>query len=374
MSLISDSFALYKREMIIFRANLRQNIIRSAIFPLFIILLFGNIGSTFSGVPVAVVNYANNPQSAQFIDSLGLQGLLHVKAITTETQAFQLLNSQQVNFVIVILPGFPSTNSSTPTVHVYYSNLEFTVTQAVLPSIQQRASQFTSSQGFQSQVYEPPAAQNVVTSSPVSNANGNYKNFLFSGVIGMVLVFSALFGGGISLITDRLQGSIKSFLVAPINKSSILLGRLIAAMVQSVLYVLIVLIIGVVDGSTIAMGWIGLFWIFLLGMVLMVCFTSVSAIIASRLKNVNVYAIFSQAIGLPLWFLSGGIFPVTSLPKFLQALSVIDPMTYALDGFRWVVLQGTYPIPNIISDFGILLAFTAIVTALSIYLFKSTIE
>ena len=134
------------------------------------------------------------------------------------------------------------------------------------------------------------------------------------------------------------------------------------------------MIIGILFGSQIAMGIPGLFWIFLLGMILMVCFTSVSAILAARIKNVTSFAIFGQSIGMPLWFLAGGIFPISSLPQILQTVSVFDPMTYAVDGFRWVVQIGTYPIANIITDFSVLIAFAIITTLLSIVLFKSTID
>ncbi len=373
MSLLSDSIALYKREMLIFRANIRTNIIRSAIFPLFIILLFGYLGSGVSNVPVAVVNYANNPQSIQFINSLELQNLIVVQTVISQDQAFDLLNSGQVNFVIVILPNFPSSTGQTA-IDVYYTNVQYTETSEILPVIQQRAAQLESPQSFQSEFYEPTGSDAGVVSTPVNGASGSYKTFLFSGVIGMVIVFSALFGGGISLITDRLGGNIKSFLITPINKSAIILGRVLSGMVQSTLFVVIVLIIGIADGSTIAMGLIGLVWIFLLGAILMVCFTSVSAIIASRMKNINAYAIFSQAVGLPLWFLSGGIIPVSSFPPVLQAISVVNPMTYALDGFRRVILLGSYPIANIAVDFGVLIATAIVLTALSIFLFKSTID
>ena len=62
------------------------------------------------------------------------------------------------------------------------------------------------------------------------------------------------------------------------------------------------------------------------------------------------------------------------MAPILQTLSLVDPMTYALDGFRYVVLVGTYPLSNIITDVSVLGVFAIIFTALSIYMFKSTIE
>ena len=373
MSLLDDSISLYKREMLIFRANFRTNLIRASIFPIVIIVLFGLLGNSVSNVPIAVVNYANNAESVQFISSLSQQNLMTVQTVTTESQALSLLDSGQIYFVIVVLPNFPS-KTSQPAIQVYYTNTQYTVTSEVLPIIQERAAVFTSSVSLQSRLYSPSSGSSVVVTTPVSSATGSYKNFLFSGVIGMVLVFSALFGGGISIITDRTGGYIKAFLATPINKTSILLGRVFAGMVQSFLYVTIVLIIGIANGSNIAMGAVGLVWIYFIGILVMVCFTSLAAIIASRMKNIQAYAIISQTVGLPLWLLSGGIFPISSLPSILRPISVIDPLTYATDAFRWVILQGTFPLPSMVTDISVLVIFAAVSTYLSIRLFKSTID
>ncbi len=373
MSLLSDTLALYKREMLIFRANIRVNLIRTAIFPLFILLIFGATGQGINNVPVVVVNYANNMQSQQFINSLGSQGIMSVESVTNQNDALALLDAGKVSFVIVILPNFPTYNGQSA-VRIYYSNTQYSVTSEILPMIEQRAALFAGPGNYQVKQYLPSSTFGAALSTPVNGANGSETDFIFSGVIGMIVVFSALFAGGMGLITDRNAGFIKAYLVAPINKAAILFGRVLAGSVQSILYITVVLLIGLIFGSQIAMGWTGLFWIFLLGMILMVCFTSVSAILASRLKNVTSFAIFAQAVGLPLWFLAGGIVPVSSLPSTLQTLSIIDPMTYAVDGFRWVILVGTYPLANMITDISVLLGFAIVSTLLSVILFKSTID
>ncbi len=298
---------------------------------------------------------------------------MSVQAVTSQTDALGSLTSGKVSFVVVILPDFPTHNGQ-PAIQVYYSNTQYSVTSAILPILEQRAALFTGPGSYQAKEYLPSSTPAPTISTPVNGANGSETDFIFSGVIGMVIVFSALFAGGLGFISDRNAGFIKAYLVTPINKAAILFGRLLASVVQSILYIVVVLLIGLLFGSSIAMGIVGLFWILVLGMILMVCFTSISAIIAARLKNVTSFAIFAQAVGLPLWFLAGGILPVSSLPSALQTLSIIDPMTYAVDGFRWIVLVGTYPLQNMITDISVLLAFAIASTALSIVLFKSTID
>ena len=373
MNLLSDTISLYNREMMIFKANIRTNAARTAIFPLVILIFFSFLGAAIVNVPVVVVNYANNAQSLQLISSLSAQSLMQVQTTSTENQALSLLDSGQTDFVIVILPTFPSYNGN-PSVHVYYNNVQYSVTAAVLPAIQQHVSEFAPGSNFQSEQYLPSSSQDPAIATPLTGATGNYEDFLFSGVIGMIVVFSALFGAGLSIMSDRQGGNIKSFLITPINKSAILLGRILASAVQSVFSIIIVIAIGLLLGNTIVMGLEGVFWILVLGVLLALCMTSISLIIGSRLKNLQAFQIFGQATALPLWFISGGIFPVSSFPKILQVISVFDPMTYALDGFRYVVLEGVYPVSSMITDVGVLAVFAVIFAAISIKLFKSTID
>ncbi len=373
MSLLSDSISLYKREMLIFRANIRSNVVRTAIFPFVILIFFSFLGAAVTNVPVAVVNYANNPQSAQLVDSFSSQNLMQVYSVTDESQALAMLGAGNIDFVIVILPTFPSLGP-VPAVQVYYNNVQFSTTEVVLPAIQQDVAELSSKNNFQSQQYLPPSNPAASLDTPVTGANGDYEDFLFSGVIGMIIVFGAIFSSGLSLITDKLGGNIKTLLITPINKSAILLGRVFSSAVQSIFSIAIVIVIGLLLGNTIAMGAEGIFWILVLGILLSVCMSAISLIVASRLKNLQAFQIFGQTIALPLWFISGGIFPVSSFPPVLQAVSIFDPMTYALNGFRFVVLEGVYPLASIVTDVSVLAIFAIVTTAISIRMFKSTID
>ncbi len=376
MSLLKDSITLYNREMMIFRANIRSNFMRTAIFPIVLLVFFSFLGASISNIPVAIVNYANNMQSVQFINSLTSQSLMEIYAVTNSNQALQLLSNGQVDFVIEILPDFPAA-PGTSSVQVYYNNVQLSVTSAILPAIQSDAAKFS---GTSSVLMEPFAQLSSVNgnaasvATPVTGANGNYEDFLFSGVIGMILVFSALFGAGLSIMTDRQAGNIKSFLITPINKSAILLGRVGSSAVQAIFSIFIVIAIGLLLGNTIAMGIVGVFWIVVLGVLLAISMTSISLIIASRLKNLQAFQIFGQATALPLWFISGGLFPVTSFPQILQIISVFDPLTYAINGFRYVVLEGIYPLGSLITDITVLAVFAAVTTFISVKVFKSTID
>ena len=142
MGIAAESMTLFKRELLIFKANFRTNVVRSIIFPLVIIVFFGNIGTSLHNVPVSIVNYANNAQSLRFINALQSGQVLNVESVTNEQAALNQLQLGNVQLVIVILPNFPSQNPNVPGVQVYYSNTQPTVISGVLPMITGTADHF----------------------------------------------------------------------------------------------------------------------------------------------------------------------------------------------------------------------------------------
>lgn len=383
MGLLEDSITLYKREMLIFKANLRTNIIRSVMFPLVIIIFFGNIGNSIRNTPVAVVNYANNAQSLQFINTLSSDQVINILSVTNEQNALSLLQLGNVQLVVVILPNFPSQNKNSPGVQLYYSNTQPTVIASVLPVISSYAAHYESSGASTvstigaAQGSSPLQSQQVggeVASNSLYSTTSNYLDFLTGGLLAMVVVFSALFSGGMAYISDKQLGIIKAFLITPINKNAIVLSRVFSGATQAVLVALLALGIGMALGVTIAMGLIGLLYIIAVTIIIGMGFSGLSMIVASKVKRVDAYAIFAQAIGLPLWFISGGIVPTASLPAILAPFSVVDPLTYATEISRAVIMQGFISSGQLITDFTILIAFAAVLVLLAFRTFKSTIE
>ena len=360
----NDSFALYKREMLIFKSHFKTNIIRSLIFPLTLILILGNMGNTTGArTNIAIVNYAQNPQANQFIAELTASHSLNVMAQTNEYQAMELLKNGNVTVVVIILPSFPYTN---PGVYIYYSN-NFVELGTSLQSIESIAQSF----GVRSELsYQAPS----VVLNPTYATSASYKTFLIAGIIIMVAVFGALFGGGLSIITDKQLGNLKSFLIAPIDRRSIVMSKVFYSITLALINGTIAILIGFLDGAGIAMGAIGLVWIYALIIIVVIGFSSLTLTIASRIDKPEVYTIFANTLILPLWFISGAFFPTSALPSWLKPVSVIDPLTYATNGIRYVTMNGYYPLNLQILDFGILLAFGAVMLVLALNSLKRTIS
>ncbi len=374
MGLLGDSFTLYRREIYIFRSKLRTNIIRSIMFPLILILLLGNIGNVVSNVNTYVVNYANNPASVQFINQLTTQSTLSISGIVPQAQAMAALANNTVSLVIVILPTFPDTGQS-PSVEVYYSNSQINQIGTALPFVGSIADKFGAQvySGGQSLYQQsPPASLSIAV--PTTGTTSSYKDFLVGGIIIMVAMFGSVFGGGMTIITDRQLGNLKAFLATPINKSAIIVSKLLAGTTFAVINGAVAVAIGLLDGAGIAMGVIGIPWIFLFIVMVALGFSGVTTILASRISRIDVYTIAAQSVTLPLWFLSGAFFPTTSLPSWIYPLSVINPMTYAADGVRDVMLSGYFPANSMALDLGVMLVFIVFGIVLSFKLFKGTIE
>jgi ABC-2 type transport system permease protein len=376
MGMFEDTLNLYKREMLVFRSNLRQNIARSIIFPLIIIVILGNVGFSAHNIPVAVVNYANNPQSHNLIGALEADNLVTLSSVTDQNTAIGMLKSGAVSLVLVILPSFPSsTQASGQSVQIYYSNTQFSAISGLLPSVESLVSRFGGPvQVSPQQIYLPQGQPGLINAAPLYGSSSNYKDFLTGGILGMVVVFGTLFSGGFSLITDKQLGNLKAMMVAPIDKNAIVASRVAAAATQSVLYASMALLIGVLDGVRIAMGVQGLPYLLFAVVVIGIGFGAVATIVASRAKKVEIFAIFAQTIGMPLWFISGGIAPVSSLPSWLQPLSVIDPLTYSTDISRNVIMVGSLDPTGFAIDCAMLLGFSIIMVAAAFRLFKPSIE
>lgn len=375
MSLLSDSLTLYKREMLIFKSNLRTNVIRSIMFPLVIIVFFGSVGSGLFNAPISVVNLANNPQSLSFISSLQANNYLSIYSITDEPTALDQLKNGKVQIVVVVLPTFPSGKSGQAGIQVYYSNTQFSITSFAIPIISSAAAKYTTGniQQVQQSVSSAPNSGEV-SSNALYASKGSYKDFLVGGIVPMVVVFGSLFGSGISLISDRQVGNLKAFLITPINKNAIILSRVFAGATQGLLFAFLGLSVGLLDGAHIAGGFVALLYIAIVAIILSTAFTAIALIVASKIKRVDAYAIFSQVIGLPLWFISGGILPTQSLPNWLAPVAAIDPLTYANVVIRAVILQGFIPLDTLLTDLAVLSVFAIIATWFAFRVFRSSTE
>ena len=169
--------------------------------------------------------------------------------------------------------------------------------------------------------------------------SGNYMDFLAPGIIGMAIIFSAMFAG-IEVIWDRQFGFLKETLVAPVSRVSIVIGRTLGgatiALFQGIVVFLISLLVGFHPISLTALP-LGLLVMFLIA----VLFTALGTAIAVRMRDMQAFPIIMNFIMMPLFFLSGSLFPVAGLSKGLSLVIKYNPLSYGMDALHGL-FGGTY--------------------------------
>jgi ABC-2 type transport system permease protein len=195
---------------------------------------------------------------------------------------------------------------------------------------------------------------------------GNYIQFLAPGIVAMAVVFTAIFGG-IELIWDRQFGFLKETMVAPVSRFSIMLGRTVGGATVSVVQGVAVLIISFLVGFRID-NLLMIIPAIIFMFVTAFFFTALGTTIASKLRDMQAFPIIMNFLVMPLFFLSGSIFPLTTAPKALQIIGKIDPLTYGIDGLRYAFLGTSTQNPWV--DLLVLCAFSLAILLIGKHFFE----
>ena len=208
----------------------------------------------------------------------------------------------------------------------------------------------------------------LVTGLGSAGAGGtNYIGFIIPGIVGMSVLFTSMFSG-IQIIWDKQFGFLKETLVAPISRIEIMLGQTFGGATTSVIQGLLTLVIGLLVGSGINVTPFG-FIVAVVFMVLVgVSFTALGIAFASKMDDMHGFQLIMNFVIFPIFGLSGAVFPLSSLPTWLKALSYADPLTYGVQGIRYG-LTGASEMDPVLS-FAVLMMFTVITVLLGQHLFK----
>lgn len=169
--------------------------------------------------------------------------------------------------------------------------------------------------------------------------NGSYFQFVAPGVVGMSVLFSSIFSG-LGLLWDRQFGFLKETMVAPVPRIQIMIGRTLGgstvAIIQGLLVSLVCVLAGFrpVNYYTIP---------FALGFMVLIAllFAALGMAIGSGLQDMQGFQLIMNFLVLPIYFLSGALFPLVGLPKVLAIITSLDPLSYGIDGMRSCLLGHT---------------------------------
>ena len=162
----------------------------------------------------------------------------------------------------------------------------------------------------------------------------NLKTFLYPGILCIAVMFTAMFSAA-SIVWDREFGFLREMMVAPVRRSSIVIGKCFGgATVACIQGVIVICLAGLVDVPYDPLLILG---IFALQMLLAFSITAFGVMIAIRIKQMQSFMGVMQMIITPMFFLAGALFPPSGLPGWLTVLNRIDPLTYAVDPMRQLV-------------------------------------
>src|SRR5579871_3418868 len=181
--------------------------------------------------------------------------------------------------------------------------------------------------------------QGIASGLTINRAPGvGYLQFMFPGILGMSVLFTSMFSG-ISIIWDREFGFLKEVLVAPVPRWAVAVGKVLGgatiAVLQSMILLLAAPLAGIYPSPLMVVE------LLLLCFLISVAVTSLGTAIAARMRSMQSFQMIMNFLVMPLYFLSGAMFPMTSAPPWLKGLMTIDPLTYGVDAIRNVVFSNT---------------------------------
>jgi ABC-2 type transport system permease protein len=195
---------------------------------------------------------------------------------------------------------------------------------------------------------------------------GNYMNFLAPGVIAQGIIFTAIFSG-IELIWDRQFGFLKETLVAPVSRLNIMIGRTLGgatiATLQGIIILLLTLLVGFRPTNLLILP-LALVIMFLTSLL----FTALGTAIASALEDFQGFQMIMNFLIMPLFFLSGALFPLNDLPGIINVLSRLNPLTYGVDGLRATLINSSHF--GLTTDFIVLSGISILFLSIGSYLFS----
>ncbi|HEY7181618.1 MAG TPA: ABC transporter permease [Blastocatellia bacterium] len=168
------------------------------------------------------------------------------------------------------------------------------------------------------------------------SGNGSYVQFIAPGMVGMTILFTSIFSG-VGLLFDRQLGVLKATLVAPAPRTMIMIGRTMGGATVAVMQGALVFVVCLIAGFrpvSVAEIPVALFFMAMIAMV----FGGLGTAIGSALKDIQGFQLIMNFIVMPIFFLSGALFPLTNIPKLLGIATSVDPLSYGIDGLRGALI------------------------------------
>jgi ABC-2 type transport system permease protein len=198
-----------------------------------------------------------------------------------------------------------------------------------------------------------------------------YTQFIFPGILGMTILFSSIFSS-ISIIWDKEFGFFKEILAAPVSRISIVVGKALSGTVISTIQAAIVLLLFPLLGFK--LGILQVLAVLGIAMIMSFCIASFGVVLASFYESYESFSVIMNFIVMPMFFLSGAMYPVKLLPKALGIAAKLNPLTYGVDAMKNVIFplkEGPMsPDFTLFTDIFVIVALSTAFVAIAARLFE----
>jgi ABC-2 type transport system permease protein len=200
----------------------------------------------------------------------------------------------------------------------------------------------------------------------------SYMDFMTPGVLAMTALFGGAFGG-MSIIWDRRVGFLSKLLALPISRSSIVVGKMLSVAIRTAFQMLIVLAVAFGVGVRSVTGMWSVPVLLMIATLLTFAFSGISVAVGALVKQPETFWAVVNFLTVPLLFMSSALFPVEFMPGWLRTLARLNPVTYAINPMRTLMIQG-WLWGSISADLIIVIAFSALVAGISASVFVRRVE
>jgi ABC-2 type transport system permease protein len=332
--------AIVEREM---RKFFRSPVlmIMSMMLPLVQLIILGNaFGGKIRGAKVAVVDYDHGPQAIKVREAFDSVAV-NIATFTTvnyddETQAREDVRTGKVD-AAVIIPA-------------QYSRRVYAQDAPRLGLVVDNSDQFLSSslesemQSLVDALNQPVIQERVVKNIALEIVElypyVEYMKYLLSGSIALAMYISVMIGGGMLYIDDKARGVHEGYLVTPISKLELVMGLNAAGAIKAVLAGISLTVIGsLMAGLGVIFHPVALLQLFLLIVGTSIAFNGMMFLMMVRVDDPLVPRAMFGVLNTLLFFPSGAIYPIAAFPPWLRVIAIIDPFTYAIHGFKAILLK-----------------------------------
>ncbi len=345
----------------------------SMVFPLVQLVVLGNaFGGKIHDAKFGVVDYDNGPKALmvrEALDSIRANaGTITPVLYTDDKTMIQDVRKGKLQGGLIIPAEFSRRvySQNRPQIALVLDNTDTFMSASLEERMQQLVVALNQPQ------VEPRLVQQLELEIVELYPYVEYMRYLLPGVIVLSMFVSVMIGGGIVYIDDKARGVHEGYLVTPISKLELVLGMNLAGALKAIMSGLVLTLVG-----SLIVG-INIFRpaILLQSMVLIACtstaFVSMISMMMARVEDPLVPRAIFGVLNTLLYFPSGAIYPIKAFPFWLRAVSVVNPFTYAVHGFKALLLRDV-GISAIWQDLVYLALFAALMLTLTNLLFKRTL-